>query len=87
MHSNQIRPAFDPKDTQSQCRPSAQFALFMGAHMKYPIAIVLWLVAMWILASLEVAYTVRLILQILESNNLRFLIIGEVVFEILFVCE
>ena len=53
--------------------------------MKYHTAIILWLVTMWILASLEVAYAVRLILQMLESNDVQFITIGQIVCEILLV--
>ena len=65
----------------------AQFALFTGVHLKYHIAILLWLVTMFILASLEVAYTVRLILQVLETNDLQFITIGQIVCQILLVRE
>ena len=64
-----------------------QFALFVGAHMKYPGAILLWLVTMLVLAALEVAYAVRLILQVVESNDLRFITIGQIVCQFLLVRE
>ena len=64
-----------------------QFALFVGAHMKYPGAILLWLVTMLVLAALEVAYAVRLILQVVESNDHRFITIGQIVCQFLLVRE
>ena len=55
--------------------------------MKYPGAILLWLVTMLVLAALEVAYAVRLILQVVESNDLRFITIGQIVGQFLLVRE
>ena len=68
-------------------RTRTQFALFIGVHMRYHAAVLCWLLTMFILAGLEVAYAVRLILQLVESNDLRFITIGQIVCQFLLVCE